>query len=584
MENQTINTLRLPWWSAVLAAVVLNGDWRNAVAAVPQVYAGSSASSSFLVNGSGALNAWGENGLGNLGIGGYADQPNPATVPFPSGVHGWREVAAASGSTLGSSTYAIGDDSQLYGAGNISFSYHQSMTLIPPPAGVGGWAAVAASGTGWLAVSTNGPIYGIINGSISWPPRPGATRWAQVAVGSYSSPSQPDLFALDNRGKLYGFYSGTAWFPSPTVVEIPVPAGATAWTNITAGAYHVLALANDGNLYGWGHNESGMLGQGFFFVYTNTPLRIALPAGKTGWKAISAGGTHSMATTTDGQLFVWGANGYGQLGLGATGPNHYSPTAVPNLTNVTAIAAGYGHSLAVVNCQVLAWGNNANGELGAGFTSPYYPLPLGLQFNYDLCSTNPPPLPLVSVTASDPNASEGTWLSTLGQPATNTGRFEISRAVTTASSLEVKLSIGGTASNSVDYLAIPSTITIPANSNSVSLLVVPTGSTLVADPSTVVVNLLADPTYQFGNSTTATVTLIQYESQTTIPPLPGLQLQLFVGTNLNGQVFVIQSSTNLFDWSDLGTGTNVYGVVTVSETNRFHFRQRFFRAFPLSGG
>lgn len=569
-----MNTLRFRLCSVVLATAVLNGDWRSAVAAVPQVYAGPCTYSSFLIDGTGTLNAWGENGYGSLGIGGYADQPSPATVPFPSGVHGWRAVASS-----GNATYAIGDDLQLYGAGQISWnSISPYLTLIPPPAGVGGWATVAAGGLGWLAVSTNGSIYGNINGSVNWPPRPGATRWTHVAVRSYFSTSELDLFALDNRGKLYGVYSGTAWFASPTFVEIPVPAGATAWTNITAGTLFVLALANDGNLYGWGHNESGMLGLGSGFVYTNTPQRITLPAGKTGWKAVSAGGLHSMATTTDGQLFVWGNGSYGQLGLDSDRANKYAPTAIPNLTNVTEIAAGYYHSLAVVGCQVLTWGRNSSGQLGAGFTSPYYPLPIGAQFTYDICSTNPPSLPLVSITAADANASEGTWLS-----ATNTGRFEISRAVATASSLEVAFSVGGTASNGVDYVFIPSSITIPANSNSVSLLVVPTGSTLAADPSTVVVNLLSNAAYQLGNSTHATVTVIQYESQTTFPT-PALHLQMFVGTNLNGQVFVIQSSTNLTDWFDLGTGTNVWGVVTVTETNRIRFRQRFFRAFPLSGG
>ena len=112
---------------------------------------------------------------------------------------------------------------------------------------------------------------------------------------------------------------------------------------------------------------------------------------------------------------------------------------------------------------------------------------------------------------------------------------------------------------------------------------VPTGSTLAADPSTVAVNLLSDAAYQLGNSTNATVTLIQYESQPGFPGFPELTMQLFVGTNLNGQVFTIQSSTNLVDWSDLGTGTNVWGIVTVAETNRTHFSHRFFRAFPVPG-
>ena len=461
--NQTMNTGRLRFWSIVSAAVVLNGTWLGAAAAGPQVYAGPCTYSSFLVDGAGTLCAWGKNGGAALGIGSYADQSSPSAVPFPSGVHAWRVVATANGS-YGDWTYAIGDDSQLYGAGHVLSDYHSYLTLIPLPTGAGGWAAVAASDQGWLAVSTNGTIYGNVNGNIKWLPRPGATRWTQVAVSAYRGPDELDLFALDNRGKIYGVYSGIAWFPSPTFVEIPVPPGATAWTYITAGAYSVLALADDGNLYGWGHNDTGQLGQGFF-VFTNTPQRIALPAGKTGWKAVSAGGIHSMATTTDGQLFVWGNGSYGQLGLGNDRANKYTPTAVPNLTNVTAIAAGYYHSLAVADCQVWAWGMNANGQLGAGFTSPYYPQPLGAQFTYDICSADPPSLPLVSITAADFNASEGTWLSTYGW--TNTGQFVISRAVATASSLAVKLSVVGTASNGVDYLAIPASITIPANSNAV---------------------------------------------------------------------------------------------------------------------
>jgi hypothetical protein len=575
-----MTTRTLKFWSVVAALAALNAACRGVAAGGPQVYSGPHADASFLIDGAGALSAWGENSDASLGIGSYSDQPSPTTVPFPAGVHGWRTVAASSGN--GDWTYAIGDDAQLYGAGNISFVFHQYLTLISPPAGAGGWAGVAASDTGWLAVSTNGSIYGMINGSISWPPRSGAARWTQVAVCSYFSSSQPDLFALDNLGKIYGFYSGTARFASPTFVQIPIPAGATAWTNMVAGANFMLAQADDGNLYGWGHNESGQLGQGSF-VYTNTPQRIALPAGKAGWKLISAGGWHSLATTTDGQLFAWGFNGYGELGLGDNHPNRYAPTAIPNLTNVTAIAAGYNHSLAVADCQVLAWGMNSSGQLGAGFTSSYYPVPLGSQFSYDICSTTPPALPLVSITAADPNASEGTWLSIYGQ--TNTGRFVISRAVATNSSLLVKFSVGGTASNGVDYLAISSSITIPADSNSVSVVVVPTGGTLATDPATVVVNLLSDAVYQLGNSTNATVTLSQYESESGPPPLPTpmFTMQLFVGTNLNGQLFDLQSSTNLIDWSDLGTGTNVWGVVTIAETNHLHFRQRFFRAFPVSG-
>lgn len=571
-------------WSVRLAlALTLGASTVLPSHAAPQVYSGATSYSSFLVDGAGSAVAWGNDDFGNLGIGGgYASQLTPVSAPFPLGVHGWRAIAPALSFNMGNFTYAIGDDGQLYLAGFAGFSSQPNLyfSLVTNFAGINGWTGVSASSLGWLAVATNGYIYGSVNGTITWAPRPGATRWTQVAMGSYFQPNELDIHALDNRGKLFGVYSGTAWFPSPTFTEIPVPTGATAWTNVVAGQYFVLAQANDGNLYGWRHNESGQLGTGNLFTFTNTPQQVPLPAGKTGWKAVAAGGSHVLATTTDGQLYVWGSPSYGQLGLGDTTPIRKSPTPVLNYTNVTAIAAGYRHSLAVVNCQTITWGDNAAGSLGLGFTSPYYPLPIAAQITYDICDTNPPPLPVVSVTAPDPNASEGTWLSTLGQPATNTGRFAISRAVATTGNLTVNLAIASTASNGVDYVLLPTAVTIPANSNSTSLLVVPTGSTLAVDPATITVSILPDTNYQLGNVTNAVVTLIQYEVQPN-GPIPDLKVRLFVGTNLNGQVFTIQASTNLVDWAEIGSGTNVFGVVTVSETNHTRFRQRFFRAFPV---
>lgn len=289
-----------------------------------------------------------------------------------------------------------------------------------------------------------------------------------------------------------------------------------------------------------------------------------------------------MATTTDGQLYVWGFDTYGQLGLGTPLANKYSPTAVPNVTNVTAIAAGADYSLAIANGQVLAWGYNAFCELGVGFASSYYPQPIASVFNYDIFSTNPPALPVVSITAPDPDAYEGTWLSAFDASYTNTGLFVISRAVASDSDLVINLAIGGSAVSGVDYAALPLTVTIPAGSNSVSFLVQPTGDTLAANPSTVVVSLVPDAAYEFGNTASATVSLSQYESSVNPPP-PVMMFQLFVGTNLNGQLFDIQCSTNLIDWTDMGIGTNIWGIVKVPETNHMLFRQRFFRALPLSG-
>jgi hypothetical protein len=73
-----------------------------------------------------------------------------------------------------------------------------------------------------------------------------------------------------------------------------------------------------------------------------------------------------------GRVFAWGRNLYGQLGNGTT-TNRTEPTEVKNLTGVSAIAAGFYHSLALrANGTVMAWGEDGWGELGNGWGNEAY--------------------------------------------------------------------------------------------------------------------------------------------------------------------------------------------------------------------
>jgi alpha-tubulin suppressor-like RCC1 family protein len=73
-----------------------------------------------------------------------------------------------------------------------------------------------------------------------------------------------------------------------------------------------------------------------------------------------------VALKNDGQVFAWGWNSYGQLGEGSTN-NRAIPVPVPGLSDVMAIAAGDSHTVALKNDQtVWVWGRNDFGELGAG--------------------------------------------------------------------------------------------------------------------------------------------------------------------------------------------------------------------------
>ncbi|MEU8543495.1 Ig-like domain repeat protein [Streptomyces sp. NPDC048717] len=193
---------------------------------------------------------------------------------------------------------------------------------------------------------------------------------------------------LSSDGHVYawGFNSSgqlgdgtTATRTSP--VEVHLPAGAKA-TAISAGTNHSLAVTSDGHVYAWGWNDSGQLGIGTADNDPHpTPAEVHLPAGVQA-TAIAAGRYHSLAVTSDGRVFAWGYNYWGQLGNGTTGvePN---PTPVetdlPAGIEATAVAAGDSHSLALTSDgRVLGWGADYNGQLGDGMYN-FFPNPTPIE-------------------------------------------------------------------------------------------------------------------------------------------------------------------------------------------------------------
>ncbi|MEG2421811.1 MAG: hypothetical protein RSB55_09670, partial [Oscillospiraceae bacterium] len=147
---------------------------------------------------------------------------------------------------------------------------------------------------------------------------------------------------------------------------------------ISAGSEFSLALDNKGNVYAWGNNAKGQLGNN---SVQNSPYPIRT-LGKDGGGymtnmfAIAAGGTHSMAVRSDGIVYAWGNNASGQLGTGSTtsvvvadqvrGSDEDSDSMFElMLTNITSITAGTGHSVAVTQKgKLLTWGAGDKGQLG----------------------------------------------------------------------------------------------------------------------------------------------------------------------------------------------------------------------------
>ncbi len=137
---------------------------------------------------------------------------------------------------------------------------------------------------------------------------------------------------------------------------------------IAAGGYFSLALKKDGTVWSWGWNDAGQLGNE---TEQQRPVPKQVP-GLVRVEAIAAGGNHSLALDEDGNVWAWGENSFGAVGDG-TSTNRTAPVRVSGLANVTAITGGGSHSLALdADGKVWAWGLNNYYQLGDGTTNWQY--------------------------------------------------------------------------------------------------------------------------------------------------------------------------------------------------------------------
>jgi alpha-tubulin suppressor-like RCC1 family protein len=196
-----------------------------------------------------------------------------------------------------------------------------------------------------------------------------------VAGGSFTAVASPDGSVYAWGHNLYGqLGDGTVgvWEGVPTPQAVTILAGVDA---IAGGWSHSLAVS-DGTLYAWGRDYFGQLGDGTI----GEPQEVGTPqevVGLTEVDAVAAGGSHSLAVS-DGAVYAWGFNYYGQLGDGTAGnyAGEPSPQQVAGLTDVVQVAAGGDFSLALSGGYVYGWGENYYGQIGQGEGyMPHVPTP-----------------------------------------------------------------------------------------------------------------------------------------------------------------------------------------------------------------
>ena len=138
----------------------------------------------------------------------------------------------------------------------------------------------------------------------------------------------------------------------------------TGVVQVAGGSAHSLALKSDGTVWAWGYNVNGQLGDANNGTSRNTPVQVLNLAGVV--QIASGGIRHSLALKSDGTVWAWGWNIFGQLGDG-TNTDRNVPAQVSGLTDMVQIAGGQYHSLAVKSDgTVWSWGRNLDGQLGDG--------------------------------------------------------------------------------------------------------------------------------------------------------------------------------------------------------------------------
>jgi len=149
-----------------------------------------------------------------------------------------------------------------------------------------------------------------------------------------------------------------------STVAVPMSVGGQAVVQVATGQDHTCAVTATGEVWCWGRNEYGQLGDGTTLDRL-TPVRVS---GLSGALQVAVGSEHSCALRNSGRVFCWGSNSNGLLGNGPQ-PHSSTPVRVLRVTNVTQIAVGSGHSCALSGTgEVQCWGNNWAGQLGDGTT------------------------------------------------------------------------------------------------------------------------------------------------------------------------------------------------------------------------
>jgi len=320
----------------------------------------------------------------------------PWQVVRPDFVESWDGIAVGAGHVLALvnegelAVWGTGPATGLEGYAHGWYSAFSAPKILPKPEGVGRWIEISAGADSSYALTDGGQIFvwgsneddklGLGPGAAwSFPvptvlhPPAGVSRWSRLF-------RRAPQFALGDDGELYTWganRNGERGQGDTNAVPLPAritrPADVTAWADVAASESSVLALDDAGDIYAWGLNDLGQLGLGDR-ENRNVPTKVARADGETRWQEVFLGnGANAGALTVDGRVFTWGRSAFRQLPTVLFSPIDNGDDLILQPREVVLpassgrpLALGGGQRFFVVQTagEILSWGSNWSGELG----------------------------------------------------------------------------------------------------------------------------------------------------------------------------------------------------------------------------
>ncbi len=389
----------------------------------------------FFVDSTGGLWGGGRNRNGEVGVPGKNYYKEAVSIKLP-GYGAWVTPSSGAGHTCATTTF---HELYCWGVNDHGQCGVEDRENVPYPEKV-----ADPSGSGWLSVdvgvnhtcainlgnylfcwgdNSRGEFGNGTTESSYTPVSNTTARWDSVAAG--------DNFTCGityGEGYLYCWGDNTYGIMGSTGDMYDTPVGIdnsdnSRWLSISAGGDHVCGIDENYNLWCWGRNDRGQVGNSSFQTSVAEPYKVMNPQGKkwrfvtvnrftscaideanelwcwgddrfsklgdsgwgmvstphlvsnvenSGWKNVAIGLEHICAFDLSNNLWCWGRNtdgdgSFGQLLSGRGGDIYTRPVEVyyPSATTWLGVAAGADHSCAVNSAhQLWCWGNNMEGELG----------------------------------------------------------------------------------------------------------------------------------------------------------------------------------------------------------------------------